>query len=64
MVSVWAYNACRANSQSGKHHPWKPSYLEGMPPTYGLLVGIVCLSPTLAASLRHAVAHVVGNLED
>ena len=39
--------------------------LEGMPPTDGLLAGIVCLSPTLAGSLRDAiVAHVVGNMED
>ena len=39
--------------------------LEGMPPTDGLLAGIVCLSPTLAGSLGDAiVAHVVGNMED
>ena len=38
--------------------------LEGMPGD-GLLAGIVCLSPTLAGSLRDAiVAHVVGNMED
>ena len=38
---------------------------EGMPSTDELLAGIVCLSPTLACSLRVAVlAHVVGNLED
>ena len=37
---------------------------EGMP-TNGLLVGILCLSPTLAGSLKDAdVAHVVGNMED
>ena len=37
---------------------------EGMP-TYGLLAGIVCLSPALAHPLRDAVvAHVVGNMED
>ena len=36
--------------------------LEGMP-TDGLLSGIVCLSPTLAGSLRDAIAHV-GNMED
>ena len=36
-----------------------------MPPTDGLLAGIVCLSPALAGSLRDAVvAHVVGNMED
>ena len=34
-------------------------------PTDGLLAGIVCLSPTLAGSLRAAAAaHVVGNMED
>ena len=39
--------------------------LEGMPSTDGLLAGIVCLSPTLAGSLRDAVvAHVAGNMED
>ena len=39
--------------------------LEGMPPTDGLLAGIVCLSPALVGSLRYAVvAHVVGNMED
>ena len=36
-----------------------------MPPTDGLLAGIVCLSPALADPLRDAVvAHVVGNIED
>ena len=37
--------------------------LEGMP-TDGLLAGMLCLSPALAGSLRDAVAHVVGNMED
>ena len=33
--------------------------------TDGLLAGIVCLSPTLAGSLRDVgVVHVVGNMED
>ena len=42
-----------------------PIALEGIPPTDKLLAGIVCLSPTLAGSLRDAVvAHVVGNKED
>ena len=42
-----------------------PIALEGMPPTDGLLAGTVCLSPTLAGSLRDTVvAHVVGNMED
>ena len=44
--------------------PGSPVAFEGMP-VEGLLAGIVCLSPTLACSLRVAVlAHVVGNLED
>ena len=38
--------------------------LEGMP-TDGLLSGILCLSPTLAGSLRDAIlARIVGNMED
>ena len=42
-----------------------PTALEGMPSTDGLLADIVCLSPTLAGSLRGAVfAHVVRNVED
>ena len=45
--------------------PGIPVALEGMPPTDGLLAGIVCLSPTLAGPLRGAVvAHVVRNMED
>ena len=45
--------------------PGSPVALEGMPPTHGLLAGIVCLSPTLVGSLRDAdVAHVVGSMED
>ena len=41
-----------------------PIAFEGML-TDGLLADIVCLSPTLAGSLRDAdVAHVVGNMED
>ena len=39
--------------------PGSPIALEGMPPTDGLLAGIVCLSPALAGSLRGAiVAHL------
>ena len=42
--------------------PGSPIALEVMPPTDGLLAGIVCLSPTVAGSLSDAVvAHVVGN---
>ena len=45
--------------------PGSPIALEGMPPTDGLLAGIVCLSPALAGSLKDAVVeHVVGNMED
>ena len=45
--------------------PGSPNALEGMPPTDGLLAGIVCLLTTLACSLRDAdVAHVVGSMED
>ena len=36
-----------------------------MPSIDGLLAGIMCLSPTLAGSLRDAgVAHVSGKMED
>ena len=45
--------------------PGSPISLERMPPTDGLLPGIVCLSPTLVGPLRDAVVvHVVGNMED
>ena len=45
--------------------PGSPIVLEGMPPTDGLLAGIVYLSPTLECSLRDAVVeHAVGNMED
>ena len=45
--------------------PGSPIALEGILPTDGLLAGIVCLSPTLAGSLRDAgVAHVVGDMGD
>ena len=45
--------------------PGSPIALEGMPPTDGLLAGIVCLSPALVGSLKDTVvAHVVGNMED
>ena len=66
MVRIWAQRACRANSQSGKHCHQKPNCpLERMPPTDGLLAGIVCLSPALEYSLKDAiVAHVVRNMED
>ena len=45
--------------------PGSPIALAGMPPACGLLAGTVCLSPTLAGSLRDdVVTHVVGNMED
>ena len=45
--------------------PGSPTALEMMPPTDGLLAGIVGLSPALEGSLRDAiVAHIVGNMED
>ena len=45
--------------------PGSPIALEGMPPTNGLLAGIVCLSPTPVGQRRGAVVtHVVGNTED
>ena len=45
--------------------PGSPGALEVMPPTDGLLAGIVCLSPDLVGSLKGGVvAHVVGNMED
>ena len=43
--------------------PGSPTAREVMP-TDVLLAGIVCLSPILVGSLRDAVAHVVGNMED
>jgi len=44
--------------------PGSPIALKRMPPTDGLLAGIVCLSPTLAGPLRGAVVTHVGNVED
>ena len=65
MARIWAQTACWANFQSGKHFLRSPVALEGMPPTDKLLAGIVCLSPTLAGSLRNAVvALAIGNMED
>ena len=44
--------------------PGSPVTLEKMPQRDGLLAGIVCLSPTLAGSLRRVVdTHVVGNMK-
>ena len=38
--------------------------LEGIPPTNGLLAGIVCLPPALAGSQRDALVARVGNMEE
>ena len=55
----------RLNAKMANIIPGSPIALEGMPPTDVPLAGIVCLSPTLAGSLRDAVvAHVVGNMVD
>ena len=63
MSTVWAQMAC-GTPKVANIIPRSPTALEGMPPTDGLLAGIVGLSPTLAGSLRGAVvAHVVGNME-
>ena len=42
----------------------RPIALEGMPPTDGLLAGIVCLSPAPMGSLRDAVVAHVGNMDN
>ena len=45
--------------------PISPIDLEGMPPTNGLLAGVVCLSPILVGPLRDAVvAQVVGSMKN
>ena len=45
--------------------PRSPIALEGMPPTDGVLAGIVCLSPDLVGSLKDADdAYIAGNMED
>ena len=44
--------------------PGSPIALDVMPPTDGLLAGIMYLSPALAGLLRNAVVAHVGNLED
>ena len=55
----------RLNAKMANIIPGSPIALEGMPPTDGLLAGIVCLTPTLVDSLRDTVvAHVAGTMED
>ena len=45
--------------------PGSPIALEGIPPTDGLLPGIVGLSSAVVGSLRDVVvAHVAGSMED
>ena len=65
MIRIWARWPTGLTPKVADIVPGSPIALEGMPPTDGLLTGIVCLSPALASSLRDAVvAHVVGNMED
>ena len=65
MARVWPKGPAALTPNEANIIPGSPVALEGMPPTDGLLTGIVCLSPALAASLKDAlVAYVVGNMED
>ena len=65
MVRVWAEMAHRLTPKVANIVPGSPIAHEGMPPTGGLLAGVVCLPPTLAGALRSAVvAHVLGNMGD
>ena len=64
MVRVWAQWPVELTLKVANIIPGSPIAFEGMP-TDELLGGILCLSPTLAGSLRDAdVAYVVGNMED
>ena len=65
MVRVWAQWPAELTPKVANIIPGSPVALEGMPPTDGLRIGVVCLSPALVGSLRDAlVAYVVGNMED
>ena len=65
MIRIWARWPTGLTPKVADIVPGSPIALEAMPPTDGLLAGIVGLSPTLAGSLRAAVvAHFVGNMED
>ena len=65
MVRFWAQWPVGLTPRVANIIPGSPMALEGMPPTDGLLAGIVGLSPAPKGSLRDAVvAHVVGNMED
>ena len=65
MARVWPKWSAALTPKEVNIIPGSPAALEGMPPTDGLLTGIVCLSPALVGSLRDAlVAYVVGNMED
>ena len=65
VVRVRAQMACMANSKVANVVSGNPIAPEGMPPTDGLLAGVMCLSPALVHPLSGAVvAHVVGNMEE
>ena len=65
MIRIWARWPTGLTPKVADIVPGSPIALEEIPPTDGLLAGIVCLSATLVGSLRDAVvAHVVGNMED
>ena len=62
MVSIWPQCSTRITFNLANIITGGPIALEGMPPTDGFLVGIVCLPPTLASPLTDAVVmHGVGN---
>ena len=64
MARVWPKGPAALTPKEANIIPGSPVAFEGMP-TDGFLAGTVCLSPTLAGSLRDAdVAYVVGNMED
>ena len=63
MVRLWPKWPAGLTPKVANIIPGSPVALEGMP-TDGLLAGVVCLSPTLAGSLRDAVVAHVGNMED
>ena len=65
LVRVWSQTPAGLTPKVANIIPGSPIALEGMPPTDGLLAGLVCVSPTIAGSPSDAVvAHVVGNMGD
>ena len=65
MVRIWAQWPVELTPKVANIIPGSPVVLEMMTPTDGLLAGIMCLTPTLAGSLRDAiVVRVVGNTGD